>query len=506
MTKNLNENSELFPVIEQFENVHIAVIGDVMLDRFVYGQVKRISPESPVPVVNVKRTDYMLGGAGNVLANLSTLGVAVSIFGVIGEDNEGKVVEKLLGSNDRNTSYLSVEHSRPTTVKTRYLSGNQQLLRVDHERTNPVEDVTEENIKAALDKVIGNVQAIILSDYGKGVLSDELITYIIDKANKADLPVLVDPKGSDYSRYKGASVVTPNLNELEMAVGYEFERDDQGVVDAAKKLIEISGIKAVLATRSQDGMSVVEGDGKAPVHLRNRALEVYDVSGAGDTVIATLAAGLATGAPIELAASVANYAGGVVVGKVGTSPIRYSELEKALDPDDHLPHTAGTNDRPGFVKSWEEAQEIIQKWKRKGLRTGFTNGCFDIVHEGHTNYLAATKEHCDRLVLGLNCDTSVSRLKGPERPVNNETGRATVLAALASVDMVVLFGQSDVEDDKPVEIIKALQPDVFFKGGDYTEADLPEAPVVRAYGGDVKLMLLVDGVSTTSTIEKIKSA
>ena len=507
-----NSNQELISILKNFKDHHVAVIGDVMLDRFVYGQVKRISPESPVPVLNVKRADYMLGGAGNVLSNLNGLDVKVSLCGVIGNDTEGDIVQGLISEKNQDHEWLVVEQDRPTTVKTRFLSGNQQLLRVDDERTDHVSPAIAQNILDNFIALSTQVQAVILSDYGKGVFNRGMLAQIIKVANDLSIPVLVDPKGSDYTRYSGASVVTPNLNELEQAVGREFSRDDLGVIGAAEELIGNTSIHAVLATRSQDGMSVVESDlenggFKTPVHFKNRTLEVFDVSGAGDTVIATLAAGLATGASLKDSVHIANYAGGVVVGKVGTSPIRIAELEAALSAGDGHDTARGIsngNDRPGSVPEWDEAKEFIQKWKRRGLRVGFTNGCFDILHQGHTQYLAAARDNCDRLIVGLNCDSSVSRLKGADRPVNPEGGRAAVLAALSSVDMVVLFGAGEEENDMPIDLIRALQPDVIFKGGDYKEEDLPEAAVVRSYGGDVMLMSFVDGVSTTQTIEKIK--
>ncbi len=481
----------------------VLVAGDIMLDRFIYGDVERISPESPVPVLSVRRQDRMLGGAGNVIANLAGLKIKPLVVAVIGEDADGESVREMVRSLGGETSGLVPDPERPTTVKTRYLASHQQLLRTDEEKAGPVTGTVEADILNRAERLLTDAGALVLSDYGKGVLTDRVIQELVRLAGEREIPVLVDPKGTDYTRYKGADVITPNRKELSEGAGGMPTVQDSEVVSAARRIIEQAGIGAVVATRSQDGMSVIRrtpdgNDFEAPEHLRTQALEVFDVSGAGDTVIATLAASMAAGAGLLEAARLANLAGGIAVSKVGTTPVRASELEEAL--------TGAGNQvsRQGRICTAEEAAEHVRRWQAQGLKVGFTNGCFDLVHAGHVTYLNAARGQCDRLVLGLNADESVRRLKGSSRPVNDEISRATVMAALGSVDMVVIFGKSEDEQDMPVSLISALRPDIHFKGGDYTIDQLPEAKAVLSYGGSVKIMSLEEGHSTTDMIARAK--
>jgi D-beta-D-heptose 7-phosphate kinase/D-beta-D-heptose 1-phosphate adenosyltransferase len=493
------------------------VIGDIMLDRFVYGSVGRVSPEAPVPVLLVKRENMMLGGAGNVISNLRELGISMDVVGVVGDDDSGRVVKQQVENKGVSAEYILEIEDRPTTVKSRFLASNQQIMRSDWETSQNIDSKAQDAIFKHAEALIPQAQAIILSDYDKGVLTQELTQRIIDCAKEHDVPVFVDPKGSDYSRYKGAYAITPNLKELSQAFGQTISKNDVEVVDAAAKVIHDAGVEAIVVTRSEEGMSVIKRDADSAQdhaveakHLKSQALEVFDVSGAGDTVIATLAAGLATGLSLNLAALLANIAGGIVVAKIGTAAIKAAELMSYIDDiEGDIKNDKALVRTPrlfsGVVASWDDGLQWVEKWKAKGLRVGFTNGCFDILHKGHTTYLNQARAHCDRLVLGLNSDTSVRRLKGEERPINDEMARATVLAALGCIDMVVIFGDNAEENDMPVEIIRHLKPDVFFKGGDYTEEQLPEAPVVRSYGGDVHLMSFIDGESTTQTIDKIRA-
>lgn len=472
----------------------IIVVGDLMLDLFVYGDVERISPESPVPVLSVRKQDYMLGGAGNVLTNLLALGLNPVVFALVGEDAEAGIVFDLVKKNGAGTNGIMQDSSRPTTLKTRYLARHQHLLRTDIEKTHAVPADLEKSMIAAIEKAIASAKAVVVSDYGKGVLSKAVLNAVIRAAKHSNIPVLVDPKGHDYSIYNGADYVTPNRKELGEATASANLKSDADIVTAARKLIAQSGIGCVIATRSEDGMSVIgKGD---PIHLHTKAQEVFDVSGAGDTVIATLAAMLAAGADIVTAATIANEAAGIAVSKVGTAPVRGEELRQRLNGDRH-------EGRQARLLGEQAALDQIRKWQAQGLKVGFTNGCFDIIHKGHVNYLDQARSHCDRLVLALNSDASVRILKGPTRPINDEEARAAVIGSLSSVDLVVLFGATKAgEDNTPCALIEKLRPDIFFKGGDYTIDKLPEAKVVQAYGGVVNIMGLEDGFSTTNIISK----
>lgn len=482
----------------------VLVVGDVMLDRFVYGDAERLSPESPVPVLSIRNEILMPGGAGNVLANLAGLGASARIVAVTGEDQAANDLRRLITAMGASAEGLVASPDRPTTLKTRFLAAHQQLLRTDYERAGPLPETIRKKIMEKTIALIPGSAAVILSDYGKGLLDEPLIRAVIETARIQNIPVLVDPKKKDYAIYKGATLVTPNRKELSEATGGMPVKTDEEVIVAARKLIETSGIESVLATRSQDGMTIV-GDGE-PVHLRTRTLEVFDVSGAGDTVIATVAAALAAGADLKQAAAIANAAGGIVVSKVGTAPVRRAELLVALEKEEtdiRGPVVVDTS-RYGLICNRDEAVETVRRWKSRGLRVGFTNGCFDILHPGHVGYLNRARDLCDRLIVGVNTDESVRRLKGPERPVNDETSRMAVLAALGAVDMVVPFGDLPAEDDKPVRLIQSIGPHVFFKGGDYREDDLPEATAVRAQGGEVMIMPLYEGHSTTAAIKRMR--
>lgn len=475
-----------------------------MLDRFIYGSVDRISPESPVPVLSVKRENKMLGGSGNTLFNLINLKCDARILSIIGDDQDGQEIIELLHENDISSEGLVSIENRPTTVKTRFLAGHQQLLRTDFERIEEISQETEAKLLNKAKTLIKGVKTIILSDYGKGLLTNSFIQSMISLAKENGITTLVDPKGFDYSIYAGADIITPNKKELSEAVaGLAVETDTQ-ITEVAQKLIKQAGVNSVVATRSKDGMSVITKD--RTTHIRSASdIEVFDVSGAGDTVIATIAASLAADAALEKAASLANIAGSIVVSKVGTAPIRAVELIGALHENDATaPQIERTRKAP--ILANEEAHEEARRWKARGLKVGFTNGCFDILHLGHVNYLNDARKKCDRLIVGLNSDASVKVLKGPERPVHDEQSRATVLSALGAVDMVVLFGAEKAGDDNTAcDLLAALQPDLYFKGGDYTEDQIPEAPTVKKYGGVVDVMPVYDGHSTTSSIEKMKN-
>lgn len=483
--------SDLARHIESLSGATVLCIGDAMLDRFVYGSVDRISPEAPIPVLRLERETAMLGGAGNVAANVLALGATCRFVTAVGDDAAGDELRELVADQIGDAFGVVTEPGRQTTVKTRFIGGRQQLLRADAERVAPLGDAWREAMLAAVREELRSAGAVILSDYGKGLLDLQTVAAVIAMAEEAGLPVVVDPKGTDYGRYRGASVLTPNRKELMQATGLPAD-DDEEVARAARHLIETCGVGAVVATRSERGMTVVTAAGEV-THLPAEAREVFDVSGAGDTVVAALTAALAVGIPLADAARLANLAAGIVVGKVGTAVVRAPELLAAV-------HEQEWRQGEGKIATLEEAVECVARWRLRGRRVGFTNGCFDLLHPGHISLLGQARAACDVLVVGLNSDESVRRLKGPTRPVQGEGARATVLSSLASVDLVVIFGQ-----DTPETLIRAVRPDVLVKGADYSIEQVVGAEFVQSYGGRVVLAELVAGQSTTNTIRRMSS-
>jgi D-beta-D-heptose 7-phosphate kinase/D-beta-D-heptose 1-phosphate adenosyltransferase len=502
--KKGNKNTKktgVYDLLGYIPGVPVLVAGDIMLDRFVYGTVDRISPESPVPVLAVTREDSMLGGAGNALANLVGLGAKASLLSVVGQDENGKALRTLVKKIGVNDTGLVTDTARPTIVKTRYLAGHQQLLRSDHESKAVLSDALSKELLRKADALLKTAKVLIISDYGKGMMSRSFLSALIKKAKAAKVTIIVDPKGHDFTIYAGADVVTPNRRELEDATRGLPTATDADVIKAASQIISECKIGAVAATRSKDGISLIQKSEK-PHHFRGHNIDVYDVSGAGDTVIATIAAALAAGADLADAAYLANLAGSIAVTKVGTAPIRLQELKDAVSDDQNIFSYA---EKKAPLASWDQALEQIRRWRAAGHQVGFTNGCFDILHAGHVSYLNAARGQCARLIVGLNCDASVKILKGSDRPVHDEQARAAVLAALASVDMVVLFGAEKAGQDNTARaILNVLKPDIYFKGGDYREDQIPEAPTVRAYGGVIGVMPNFAGHSTTGSIRKIK--
>lgn len=497
----------LAEIITKMEGLPVLVVGDIMLDRFVYGHVERISPESPVPVLSVKRENTMLGGAGNTLSNLVHLGIKAHILSVVGDDVQGREIADIATRMRIDVAGLIIAPERQTIIKTRYLAGHQQLLRTDYERIEPITESLELKLLDAVARMMPQMRAIIISDYGKGLLTPSLLRGVISKANALGLPILADPKGIDFSIYKGVQAITPNKKELSLASGLSDLSSDEKIVQAARAVINKSGVEAVVATRSAEGMSVITSD--TETHIKSRGdIEVFDVSGAGDTVIATIAAALAAGSDLADAARLANIAGSIVVAKVGTAPIRAAELQSALSHDDgdtiKAPRIERMRQAP--VLSWDEAKEDVLRWRARGLKIGLTNGCFDILHYGHVSYLNEARAKCDRLVVALNHDQSVRLLKGPTRPVHDEASRAAVIGALGAVDLVVMFGATqEGGDNTACDLIEMLQPDIYFKGGDYTVDQIPEAPSVLKYGGRVEVMPVYDGHSSTASIAKIRA-
>lgn len=481
---------ELSRTLERLGEVNVLCVGDIMLDRFMYGKVERISPEGPIPIFTQARESRMLGGAGNVVRNLLSLGAHASFAAVIGDDNVGNQLTALVGAEAKLVPYLITERGRVSTKKTRYVAGSQQLLRSDHETRAPIRDETATKLMELVLPEMASHQALILSDYGKGMLLPAICQSLIAAAKKAQVPVFVDPKQRDVAVYAGATVLSPNLKELAAACGVEHFDSDQHIIEAASHLARTHQFLYVLVTRGESGMTLVDAQGLI-AHYPAVAQEVFDVSGAGDTVIATLAAAYAAGAPMAQAAELANYAGGIVVGRLGTAVVHRSDLTAAL-------YTHRAQALQQKILPRDTACDVVANWRREGLTIGFTNGCFDIIHSGHIASLAAAKTECDRLIVALNTDASVRGLKGPTRPVNAEMDRAQVIAALAMVDAVVLF-----DEETPMALLELLRPDVLMKGADYTREQVVGYQLVESYGGRVALIPLKDGYSTTNIIRKV---
>lgn len=483
---------ELTRTLDRLGDIRILCVGDIMLDRFMYGRVERISPEGPIPVFTQEREERMLGGAGNVVRNLLSLGAEATFASVIGDDAVGNQLTALVGAEEKLTPYLITERGRISTKKTRYVAGSQQLLRSDHESRAVVKNDTAAKILEMLLPELPTHQAVILSDYGKGMLTPELCRTLIDAARAAQVPVFVDPKQRDVAIYADATVLSPNLKELALAVGVERFESDEAIIKAASQLCVSHQFLYVLVTRGEAGMTLVDRQGLI-AHFPAVAQEVFDVSGAGDTVIATLAACFAAGAPIAQAVELANYAGGIVVGRLGTAVVHRSDLTAAL-----YTHRAVALQQK--ILPVDTARDVIANWRRDGLVIGFTNGCFDIMHAGHLSLLAAAKAECDKLIVALNTDASVRGLKGPTRPVNAEMDRAQVMAALAMVDAVVLF-----DEETPLALLEQLRPDILMKGADYTREQVVGYQLVESYGGRVALLPLKEGYSTTGIIKRMVS-
>jgi D-beta-D-heptose 7-phosphate kinase/D-beta-D-heptose 1-phosphate adenosyltransferase len=470
----------------------VLCIGDLMLDEFVYGEVTRISPEAPTPVITVKRTEVMIGGAGNVARNLVALGTRCIFVGVVGDDDAGGELKKELAKIPRIDAHLVTDAGRRTTRKVRFVSEHHSahLLRADWEHASPVDSKSEDALIGHVIKAMPKAGAVVLSDYAKGALTPRVIRAVIDAANKAGKPVVVDPKGRDYGIYRGATLITPNRHELADATHSPAQTDDQ-VAAAAAELGRMLGAKAVLVTRSEAGMTLV-GEGAA-IHVPAYPVRVRDVSGAGDTVVAVLAAMLAMQADFESAMRAANAAAAVVVGKRGTATLSVAELRSRILP------AATLAPEEKIVFDWALLDEHIAEWRRQGLRVGFTNGCFDLLHPGHVKLLAGARAACDRLVVGLNGDASVTRLKGEGRPVQPVQSRAEVLAALEAVDLVVVF-----DEDTPEKLIARVKPTVLVKGSDYKHEDVVGHAIVEAAGGEVILIDIVPGHSTSAMVERTR--
>jgi D-beta-D-heptose 7-phosphate kinase/D-beta-D-heptose 1-phosphate adenosyltransferase len=482
--------SDLQRLLDRASAARLLCVGDLMIDRYVHGEVARISPEAPIPVLTRELQTAMLGAAGNVARNVCALGAKAVLLGVVGDDAEAISAADLIAQAPGVEGRLVTAPGRRTTVKTRFVCGGQQLLRVDWEDDAPVSSKVEADLAAVL-KGDAGLRAILVSDYAKGVMTPAVIRACLTAAAQLGCPMIVDPKG-DFAKYGAVDLIKPNAKELAAATGLPTRTDAQVEAALAQALAQC-GAKALLVTRAGQGMSLMRRGEGAAQHFRARARTVFDVSGAGDTCLAALGLALAAGAALEQAVALAILASGVVVGKAGAATVSPAELVEAELAGRMAPAEAK-------VAMADQAAEAVARWRAAGLRIGFTNGCFDILHRGHVAYLNQARAWCDRLVVGLNSDASVRGLKGDGRPVNPLESRALVLAGMACVDLVTPF-----DAPTPIELITALRPDVLVKGADYSVEEVVGFDVVQAYGGEVRLADIVDGYSTTAVIAKLRS-
>jgi D-beta-D-heptose 7-phosphate kinase / D-beta-D-heptose 1-phosphate adenosyltransferase len=485
----MNPTQKLIECVESFNHARLLIVGDVMLDRFIYGTVNRISPEAPVPVLHISHENVMLGGAGNVLRNAACLGATTHCVSVVGNDKVGKEILALCEDEAHAHTHIMQLNQRQSIEKIRYIADSQQLLRADNETIMALTAKEEAQLLAECNAHIAQCDALVLSDYNKGVLSNHNLRSLIALGKQHHIPVLIDPKKWDISLYAGATLLCPNEKEAEQLHGAKFENDAQ-MEQVIATWCKTYDIEYILVTRGAKGMMLVNGAGIIS-HINAKAHEVFDVSGAGDTVLATLSCAIARGASVADAAIIANHAAGIAVGRIGTATVPRTDIKTAIYTD---ALTTGSHK----ILSLDAAIEKTNEWKKQGLSVGFTNGCFDIVHRGHITSLSACKQHCDKLVLAINSDASVKRLKGDERPINNEMDRAMLLAALQVVDAIVIF-----REDTPEATLHALRPDVLMKGADYEKNQIVGWEFVESYGGRVERIALVDGYSTTNIINKL---
>jgi D-beta-D-heptose 7-phosphate kinase/D-beta-D-heptose 1-phosphate adenosyltransferase len=471
----------------------VLCVGDLMLDEFVYGEVSRISPEAPAPVIAVQRSETNIGGAGNVARNVASMGARCIFVGLIGDDDAGGKLKAQLAQESGIESVLVCDPARPTTRKVRFVSEHfsTHMLRADWELAQPASADIEQKLIDAILPLLPRADIVLLSDYAKGVLTARVIRNVIDAARKLGKPVIVDPKSSNFAIYRGATLLTPNRKEFAEATRSRAD-SDASIAQAAQDAMQLADCEAMLVTQSESGMTLVPRNGEA-VHVPAHRVKVRDVSGAGDTVAAVIAASVAAGADWETALRMASAAAAVAVSKKGTAIVTQAEVRRKILPHAFLAAEEKIIATPGDL----DAQ--LLDWRRQGLRVGFTNGCFDILHPGHVRVLTAARGACDRLIVGLNSDASVKRLKGEGRPVQDERARAEVLAALEAVDLVVVFTQ-----DTPLELITQIKPSVLVKGGDYTREKVVGHEIVEAHGGEVLLVDILPGFSTTSLVDRAR--
>jgi D-beta-D-heptose 7-phosphate kinase/D-beta-D-heptose 1-phosphate adenosyltransferase len=473
----------------------VLCVGDLMLDEFVYGEVSRISPEAPAPVIAVQRSETNVGGAGNVARNIASLGARCIFAGLVGDDEAGAKLKAALAQEERIESVLVCDRSRPTTRKVRFVSEHfsSHMLRADWELAAPASSEIEQKLIDAILPLLPRADIVLLSDYAKGVLTARVIRNIIDAARKLGKRIIVDPKSANFAIYRGATLLTPNRKEFAEATRSRADTV-KSIADAAQDAMQLADCEAILVTQSEHGMTLVARKGEA-IHVPAHPVKVRDVSGAGDTVAAALALALAANANWETALRMANAAAAVAVGKKGTAIVTSAELRRKI-----LPHAFLAAEEK-IIADGGDLDAHLADWRKQGLRVGFTNGCFDILHPGHVKVLTAARAACDRLVVGLNSDASTRRLKGEGRPVQDEHARAEVLAALEAVDLVVIF-----EEDTPLNLIAQIRPSVLVKGGDYAREQVIGHEIVAANGGEIVLVDILEGFSTTSLVRRARES
>ncbi|MBS0530253.1 MAG: D-glycero-beta-D-manno-heptose-7-phosphate kinase [Proteobacteria bacterium] len=469
----------------------VLCVGDLMLDEFVYGEISRISPEAPAPVIAVRRSEINVGGAGNVARNIAALGAHCIFVGLVGADDAGEKLRAALSGENLIEPLLVSDPARPTTRKVRFVSEHfsTHMLRADWEATVPASGLVEQALIDTILPLLPRADIVLLSDYAKGVLTARVIRNVIDAARKLGKRVIVDPKSANFAIYRGATLLTPNQKEFAEATRSRAD-DEANLATAARDVMLLADSEALLVTQSERGMTLVPREGDV-IHVPAYPVKVRDVTGAGDTVAAMLAVALAAGADWETALRTASAAAAVAVSKSGTAIVTLAELRHRI-----LPHASLAAEEK-IARSADDLDERVSKWREQGLRIGFTNGCFDILHPGHVKVLTGARAACDRLIVGLNSDNSVKRLKGEERPIQDERARAGVLAALEAVDLVVIF-----EEDTPLKLIEQIQPSVLVKGGDYTLKQVVGHEIVTARGGEVVLIDVLQGFSTTSLVKR----
>ncbi|MBU0699218.1 MAG: D-glycero-beta-D-manno-heptose-7-phosphate kinase [Proteobacteria bacterium] len=475
----------------KFDRCRILVVGDLMIDEYLWGDVDRISPEAPVQIVSVNTEDYTLGGSGNVVNNIATLGAKVSVAGVIGTGRNGQLLLNMFKELNVDTSGIIQESDRPTTMKTRIIAANQQVLRIDREKRKPISETTVAKLAAFIENKIPAVDVVLISDYGKGVITNTLLSRLVAAARKHNKMTIADPKGLDFSKYSGVSLLTPNKKELALAAGIQIV-DESTLAEAANKILRTVAIDKLLITCGKDGMVLFQPN-KAPSKVHAQARQVYDVSGAGDSVLAVLGLGIAAGESFEDAMALANTAAGIVVGKVGTATVSRQELAAALQP--------GRDSTAIKHKLLSDLPVLIQELKKKGQRIVLTNGCFDLLHTGHILLFSASKQFGDVLIVAIDDDDSVKALKGPGRPVISAKERVRMISALDTVDYVIEFSSQELE-----KLIQIIRPDVLTKGSNYASEEVIGGKLVEQLGGRVALIPITADISSTRIINTIKSS
>ena len=478
--------TDLIEDILKITNSKIFCLGDLMLDKYVIGTTQRISPEGPIPILDVKREVQMLGGVGNVVRNLGTIGVKTHLVSLIGEDQEGIKIDKKIDQKNI-IKKLIKDKKKPSTIKTRFIANNQQILRVDNENVSEISRSTERKVINYSKKMILLSDAVILSDYGKGLLTNNVIKTIINFSKKYHKPVVLDPKNSNFEKYSGATMITPNTKELEEAVKIKLN-NEADIIKASKQLIQKYKFKHILVTRGKLGMLLISANNMKILNLKTEAKEIYDVSGAGDTVVSFLAACLGSSIPIANSIQIANAAAGIVVSKSGTSVAHLSELIFSLNKQTISSKLVNLN----------EGLKIIEFWKKRKEVVGFTNGCFDYIHPGHLSLFEQAKKKCTKLIVAVNSDYSVKKIKGPNRPKQNENIRIKILEAIKYVDLLIIFS-----DKTPIKLIKKIKPNILIKGSDYKEKQIVGAKEVKHFGGKILRAKILDDFSSSLVIEEI---